>query len=162
MEITTIIAIYGALLSTFTLIYSIYSKKDKLKFSYSRVDINNKYYWAFEVVNASKRNIYLKHFWFLGKDGTRFVLGNCEDVDSIDISSVITLEPDRSIEVYYAEEYIKMNDTDVRSFFAEEENGKRYYLDKKRYTRLQKKGSISNYKKFKYFFIRLLRNKEEA
>jgi len=37
-------------------------KRDRLKISYSRVDIDNQYYWSFEVVNISQRNIFINNF----------------------------------------------------------------------------------------------------
>jgi len=132
---TTVIAIYGAILSTVIFAHSLWQKRNRLKISYSRVDIDNKYYWSFDVVNISQRSIFIKNFWFQCGDTANAVVNNCEDLDNIDISEVLELNPNRASEVLYSEAVLKMNDINPRSFFVEEENGEKYFLDKKYYNK---------------------------
>ncbi|MDD5396623.1 MAG: hypothetical protein PHW24_01030 [Candidatus Moranbacteria bacterium] len=126
---TTIIAIYGAVLSTITFAYSLWKKRDAVKILYSMSDINNKYYWSFEVINVSQRSIYIKDFWFKNGDNSNVVLKNCEDLDDIDVSETLELSPNRSVEIIYSEKILEMNKINPRNFFVEEENGKKYFLD---------------------------------
>ncbi|EKE18704.1 MAG: hypothetical protein ACD_9C00258G0005 [uncultured bacterium] len=132
---TTIIAIYGAILSTAIFVHSLWQKRDRLKISYSRVDINNKYYWSFDVINISQRSIFIKNFWFQCGDTAKAVIKNCEDLDNIDTSEILELNPNRALEVLYSEGVLKINDINPRSFFVEEENGEKYFLERKYYNR---------------------------
>ena len=92
----------------------------------------NEDFWEYTIVNESSRNLFLKDFIFTDGEGNGYSFKNAMEGDKLDISKTVTLEPNRSTEIFYNTKVLKPRNISIspQAFYIEEENGKKHFLDK--------------------------------